>query len=87
MQIEQTFAEQASLSKPMTRNIFHLIRRPGKDAFKGPDTDEYKVIGAIMSFLYEKIFDQDFFSPIDPGGLELLTSIKWSMRGLEPQRG
>jgi hypothetical protein len=27
--IEQKFAEQTSLSKPMTRNIFDLIPRPG----------------------------------------------------------
>jgi hypothetical protein len=73
--IEQKFAEQTSLSKPMTRNIFDLIPRPGKDAFRVPAMDEYNVIAAIMRFLYERIFDQDFFSPIDPGGLELQTSI------------
>ena len=85
--IERKFAEQASLSKPMTRNIFYLIPRPGKDAFRVPATDEYNVIAAIMRFLYERIFDQDFFSPIDPGRLELLTANKCNMRGVEPQRG
>ena len=85
--VERKFAEQASLSKPMTRNIFYLIPRPGKDAFRVPATDEYNVIAAIMRFLYERIFDQDFFSPIDPVRLELLTANKCNMRGVEPQRG
>lgn len=85
--IEQKFAEKAALPNSMTRRLLSLIPQPGKDAFRYPDTDEYNVIAVIMRFLCIEIFDKDFYCQIDPGAVELLTSIERSMRNLEPRRG
>jgi hypothetical protein len=78
---------EATISGPLTRELLSFIPQPGREAFQYPDTDEYNVIAAIMKFLCVEIFDRDFYCPIDPGAMELLTSIERSMRNLEPRRG
>jgi hypothetical protein len=68
-------------------DLLNLVSPAGKEAFSCPETDEHNVIAAVMQFLKHEIFDKDFYCPIDPRGMDFLSSIEKSMRTLVPHRG
>ncbi|KAF8862454.1 hypothetical protein BDZ45DRAFT_203481 [Acephala macrosclerotiorum] len=74
------------ISPEQVEMFLGLISPAGWSAFQTPDSDEYNIIAAIMSFLCREIFDRGFWCPMEDGSLNMLDSIENSMRNLEPRR-
>jgi hypothetical protein len=52
-----------------------------------PETDEYNIIAAIMTFLDRKIFAEKFWFPMHGGASDFLDRLEADMYQLEPRRG
>ncbi|KAL4999179.1 hypothetical protein BDV10DRAFT_200802 [Aspergillus recurvatus] len=68
------------------RNLMNLIPAEGKAAFSIANTDVDVIQAAILRFLVESIFDQEFYTPLPRSEREFVMGVERAMRVLEPRR-
>ncbi|KAL4736217.1 hypothetical protein BDV11DRAFT_211363 [Aspergillus similis] len=68
------------------RNLMNLIPTEGKAAFNIENTDVDIIQAAILRFLVESIFDQEFCTPLPRSQMEFVMEVERAMRLLEPRR-
>lgn len=84
---DMILTKEKSLSFLRSEKLLSLIPSPGKEAFKYPETDKYNITAAILQFLCQEIFNEEFYCPFGSRELEFMVSVERSMRNLEPGRG
>ncbi|KAL4872868.1 hypothetical protein BDV12DRAFT_127041 [Aspergillus spectabilis] len=68
------------------QNLMELIPGLGKAAFNHRGTDVDNIQAAILRFLTDAIFSQDFYCPLARHEREFVTAVERSMRTLQPRR-
>ncbi|KAL4745676.1 hypothetical protein BDW72DRAFT_211114 [Aspergillus terricola var. indicus] len=68
------------------RNLMNLIPMEGKAAFNIANTDVDIIQAAILRFLVESIFHQEFCTPLPRSEMEFVMEVERAMRVLEPRR-
>ncbi|KAL4972151.1 hypothetical protein BDW66DRAFT_9502 [Aspergillus desertorum] len=68
------------------RNLMNLIPAEGKTAFSIAKTDVDVIQAAILKFLVESIFDQEFYAPLPRSEREFVMGVERALRVLEPRR-
>jgi hypothetical protein len=69
------------------RNLMNLIPTEGKAAFNIAYTDVDIIQAAILRFLVESIFNQEFCTPLPRPEMEFVMEVERAMRVLKPKRG
>ncbi|KAL4758711.1 uncharacterized protein BDW70DRAFT_169997 [Aspergillus foveolatus] len=68
------------------RNLMNLIPPEGKAAFNIANTDVDIIQAAILRFLVESIFNQEFSTPLPRPEMEFVMEVERAMRVLKPKR-
>ncbi|KAL5338309.1 hypothetical protein BJX70DRAFT_206201 [Aspergillus crustosus] len=68
------------------QNLMELIPGLGKTAFITRGTDVDNIQAAILRFLTDAVFSQDFYCPLARHEREFVTAVERSMRTLQPRR-
>ncbi|KAL5044157.1 hypothetical protein BDW71DRAFT_186440 [Aspergillus fruticulosus] len=68
------------------RNLMNLIPAEGKAAFNVANTDVDIIQAAILRFLIESTFDQEFCTPLPRPEREFVVGVERALRVLEPRR-
>jgi len=84
--LEERTVTKEKLSYEPARRLLSLIPCHGKEAFRCPETDMYNIVAAILRFLCNEIFNEEFYSPIGHREQKFMVSVEKSMRNLEPRR-
>ncbi|KAL2869218.1 uncharacterized protein BJX67DRAFT_379254 [Aspergillus lucknowensis] len=66
--------------------LLNLIPAPGRAAFTIPGTDIDNIQSAILRFLTDALFSQDFYCPLPKGEREFITIVERTQRTLTPRR-
>ena len=84
---DMILTKENSIYLQPSEKLLSLIPSPGKEAFKYQETDKYNITAAILRFLCQEIFNQEFYCSVGSRELEFIVSVERSMRNLEPGRG
>lgn len=84
---DRKLEKQREIFKEPATDFLGLLGRAAQDTFGVVDTDVYLVIAAVMKFLCNTIFDQEWYCPVGKGRMEFLTQLWKSMAKLQPRRG
>ncbi|KAL4886655.1 hypothetical protein BJY04DRAFT_178097 [Aspergillus karnatakaensis] len=87
--LADSLEEMEVAGEPKVRDIqmlMELIPNPGKIAFNTRQTDTDNIQAAILRFLTDAIFSQDFYCPLPRPEREFVTALERSMRTLQPRR-
>jgi hypothetical protein len=84
---DRKLEKQREILKEPAADFLGLLSRAAHEAFGVVDTDVYLVIAAVMKFLCNTIFDQEWYCPVGKGRMEFLTQLWKSMAKLQPRRG
>lgn len=85
--IDEMVISKERLRLKDTQNLMDLIPPAGKAAFDIPNTDMDNIQAAILRFLNDVIFSQDFYCPLPPSERQFVMTVERSMRDLQPRRG
>ncbi|KAL4786296.1 hypothetical protein BJX76DRAFT_355202 [Aspergillus varians] len=66
--------------------LMNLIPPAGRAAFHIADTDMDNIQAAILRYLDDALFSQDFYCPLSQSERNFVTSVERSMRSLHPRR-
>lgn len=85
--IDEMVVTKERLRPKDTQNLMDLIPPAGKAAFDIPNTDMDNIQAAILRFLNDVIFSQDFYCPLPSSERQFVMTVERSMRDLQPRRG
>lgn len=85
--IDEMVVSKERLRPKDTQNLMDLIPPAGKAAFDAPSTDMDIIQTAILRFLNDVIFSQDFYCPLPSSERQFVMTVERSMRDLQPRRG
>ncbi|KAL4777134.1 hypothetical protein BDW60DRAFT_223190 [Aspergillus nidulans var. acristatus] len=84
--LEQGEVAADALDIQNIRNLMNLIPTEGKAAFNIANTDVDIIQAAILRFLVESIFNQEFCTPLPRPEMEFVMEVERAMRVLKPKR-
>lgn len=83
---DRQLEKQREVLEVPAKDFLELIGRPARESFGVIDTDVYQVIGAVMKFLGNHIFDQEWYCQVGKGRTEFLSQLWKSVAKLQPRR-